>query len=76
MDNKDLIELLDYVPDKYEDFIRAVLGYTKKKESRYSIVKEFLLKNPKANSSDILGFIVSQPDFMEDHVPSIKKEVV
>ena len=62
----ELKTLLNQVEDTYYDFVVAVLQYAKKKQSRTEVVVEYIKKNPKANTSDILEFISDQPDFYED----------
>ena len=52
--------LLNQVEDTYYDFVVAVLQYAKKKQSRTEVVVEYIKKNPKANTSDILEFISDQ----------------
>ena len=57
---------LNNVADSYQGFVRAVLTYVKKKQSRMDAVIEFMDKNPYALSSDILKYISDQEDFYED----------
>ena len=58
---------LSQVKDTYLDFIYATSQYARKNASRFDRVMEYLKKNPKALSSDILEFISNQPDFYEDY---------
>lgn len=57
---------LNNVADSYYGFVVAVLTYVRNKESRLSVVEEFIDNNPSALSSDILEFISAQDDFYED----------
>lgn len=57
---------LNNVEDSYQGFVRAVLTYVKKKQSRMEAVLEFMDNNPYALSSDILKYISDQEDFYED----------
>lgn len=58
--------MLNNVKDSYYDFVVAVLNYVKKKQFRMENVKDYLVKNPEASTSDILEFISNQADFYED----------
>jgi len=57
---------LNNIEDSYYGFVAAVLTYVKNNPARLEIVNDYLDKNPRALSSDILEFISSQADFYED----------
>ena len=57
---------LSNIKGSYYSFVVAVLGYVKKKESRFDIVNKYIDENPDALTSDILDFISKQDDFYED----------
>lgn len=61
-----LLIALYNVERSYPEFVEAVECYAVKKLERMESVQRFLAENPRANSSDVLGFISMQPDFMED----------
>ena len=61
-----LLIALYNVDRSYPEFVEAVECYASKKTERMEKVQRFLEENPQANSSDVLGFISMQPDFMED----------
>ena len=63
---KEMTIMLNNVKDSYYDFVVAVLNYVKKKQSRMENVKDYIVKNPDASTSDILEFISNQADFYED----------
>lgn len=62
----DLIIKLNRVSDSYFSFVAGVLAYVREDPERVQKVKDFIDENASANSSDILGFIMSQPDFLDE----------
>lgn len=60
---KELVQLLSNIPDAYDDFILGTINYAKKDVSHISILKDFMRGKTNLVSSDIIAFIVSQPDF-------------
>lgn len=60
---KELIKQLSNIPDTYDDFILGTINYAKKDPSHINILKEFMKKNKNLTSSDVIAFIVGQPDF-------------
>ena len=63
---KKLWERLENVPDAYPDFVEGTIYYARKKPERMKAVMGYLSGHPDALSSDIVGFVSKQPDFMED----------
>lgn len=63
---EELTELLNEIEDSYEDFVLAITHYSKKNTSRLDAVLDFLRDNPYAKSSDVIGFVSNQSDFVED----------
>lgn len=63
---KELKERLENVPDAYPDFVEGIVNYARKKPERMKAVTGYLSGHPDALSSDIVEFVSSQPDFMED----------
>lgn len=61
-----LARKLKNIGDSYDDFVAAVLIYTKKKPSRRRVVEDFLDHHPGTSTSDILEYISNQADFFED----------
>lgn len=57
---------LKSVKDTYYGFVAAVLTYVKKKPSRQKKVEAFMANHPEALTADILDFISSQDDFLDD----------
>ena len=62
----ELINRLNNVSDTYAGFIMGVITYAKKTPERLKKVLDFIDNNQNALTSDILDFIVEQPDFHDD----------
>ena len=56
---------LEQVSDSYFNFVVGILNYTEKKAERDEAVNRFMDENPNACASDIIGFVMNQPDFHE-----------
>ncbi len=69
---KELIKLLSDIPDAYDDFILGTINYAKKDPSHLETLSAFIKKGNNLTSSDIIAFIVNQPDF---HSYSATKKV-
>ena len=61
------------IPDAYFEFIDSVMSYVKKKPERIRIVSNYLSENDDLKSSDVLRFIINQPDFFDDDVLNSSK---
>ncbi|SCX09445.1 hypothetical protein SAMN02910339_01341 [Lachnospiraceae bacterium YSD2013] len=59
---KELVQLLSNIPDAYDDFILSTINYAKKDASHISILKDFMRGKTNLVSSDIVDFIIRQPD--------------
>ena len=62
----ELAALLNQVEDSYFDFISAMLHYAQKKESRQTLLIDYLKNHPEAKSRDVIRFVSDQPDCYED----------
>ena len=60
---KELIQQLSNIPDAYDDFILGTINYVKKDPSHINALKDFMRDKTNLVSSDIVAFIISQPDF-------------
>lgn len=69
-EKENLLIALYNVKRSYPEFVDTVACYAWKKPERLKAVQGYLTDNPNANSSDVLGFISMQSDFMEDAVYS------
>ncbi len=60
---KELIKQLSDISDAYDDFIFGVLNYVRKDPSHVGILKDFMSGKSDLTSSDVVLFIMKQPDF-------------
>lgn len=58
-----LVKKISEISDVYDDFILGVINYAKRKPEHVSILNEFIDNNPNSTTSDVVEFIVQQPDF-------------
>jgi hypothetical protein len=66
----ELYAKLKAIPDSYYGFIIGIITYTKKKPERLDKVLRFLEENHDVTSSDIVKFVMDQPDFHDDTAAS------
>lgn len=72
---KELIELLSNISDVYDDFILGVINYAKKDPAHIDILNKYMRGKTELTTSDVIGFIISQPDF-HDYSATKKMECV
>ena len=60
---KELIQQLSNISDAYDDFILGVINYAKKNPDHLNILTDYLRNNSALTSSDVIAFIINQPDF-------------
>ena len=72
---KELIQQLSNIPDAYDDFILGTINYAKKDPSHINILKDFMRGKTNLTSSDIVAFIISQPDFHSYSATNIMERV-
>ena len=60
---KELIKQLSNISDAYDDFILGTINYAKKDPSHVEILKSFMRGKSNLTSSDVIAFIMDQPDF-------------
>ena len=60
---EELIQHLSNIPDGYDDFILGVINYAKKDPSHIKLLNEYMRHEKNLISSDVIEFIISQPDF-------------
>ena len=60
-------ELLQQVDRSYEDFVRGVLAYTQipGNEDKQAMIEDYIINHPKANSSDVLEYLIKGTGFVE-----------
>ncbi|MBP3754423.1 MAG: hypothetical protein J6I66_06175 [Lachnospiraceae bacterium] len=61
----ELMKKISMIPDSYDDFICGVVNYAKKNPRHIEILKNYLDSNENLTSSDVVEFIIRQPDFHE-----------
>lgn len=59
----ELIEKLNKIPDAYDDFISGVINYAERKSEHVDLLNRYLNRNQNVTSSDVVEFIIKQPDF-------------
>ncbi len=69
---KELLQLLSEISDAYDYFILGVINYAKKDVSHIELLNRYMRENPNVTSSDLIAFIMAQPDF---HDSSAIKEM-
>ncbi|MCR4653307.1 MAG: hypothetical protein K5744_06400 [Eubacterium sp.] len=60
---KELAQLLSNISDAYDDFILGVINFAKKDISHAGLLNRYMRENPNVTSSDVIAFIMDQPDF-------------
>ena len=60
---KELLQLLSEISDAYDDFLLGVINYAKKDVSHIELLNRYMRENPNVTSSDVIAFIMEQPDF-------------
>lgn len=71
----ELINILNNLEGTYYDFVVAISQYCKRKPARLELVLNYLKDNPSLTADDVSEFVVSQPDFQDDNVISVMKNV-
>ena len=62
---KELIKRITEISDAYDDFILGVINYAKEKPEHIELLTAFLDNNTNVTSSDVVYFIMTQPDFFD-----------
>ncbi len=65
---EELIQKLNDIPDSYFGFVAGITTYAKKKPERLRNVLDYISSSNALTSSDIVKFVMMQPDFHEDGV--------
>lgn len=71
----ELLKKLINISDVYDDFILGVVSYAKKDIQHIKLLNEYIDNNHDLRTSDIVEFIIQQPDFREYSAFNIKKEM-
>lgn len=62
---EELVNKLNAIPDSYFGFVAGIVTYAKKKPERLKKVLQFIDDSDNLTSSDIVKFVMQQPDFHE-----------
>lgn len=71
---EELVNKLNAIPNSYFGFVAGITTYAKKKPERLKKVLDYINNTPNVTPSDVVGFVMMQPDFHEDGV-SMKEKV-
>ena len=61
----ELYAKLNAIPDSYFGFVMGIISYAKRKPERLNKVLQFLNEATNPTSSDVVQFVMEQPDFHE-----------
>ncbi len=56
---------LNAIPDSYYGFVMGIMSYAKRKPERLQNVLRYMDETPNLTTSDIVKFVMDQPDFHE-----------
>ena len=62
---EELYNKLKAIPDSYFGFVMGIISYCKKKPERLNAVLQFLDDAVNPTTSDVVQFVLEQPDFHE-----------
>lgn len=60
---KELMQRLSNIPDIYDDFIVGIVNYAKRSPEHIVVLNNYMNENDDLRTSDIVDFVMSQPDF-------------
>lgn len=70
---EEVLSKLRAIPDSYEGFVLGIYTYVRKKPERLERVMNYINNNMDVTSSDVVEYVLQQPDFHEDGVSGIIK---
>jgi hypothetical protein len=70
----ELVEKLNSIPNSYFGFVAGITAYAKKKPERLKAVLDYINSTKDVTTSDVVRFVMMQPDFHDDGV-SLKEKV-
>ncbi len=62
---EELIKKLNDIPNSYFGFVAGIVSYAKKKPERLQILLQYLDNSNDLTTSDVVEFVINQPDFHE-----------
>lgn len=72
----ELKRLLISVPDSYYDFVEGLLDEARKSENRKTELIEFLKSHPRANTSEVLKFVIDDLGLYNEYRSTEKNQLV
>ncbi len=63
---EELVKKLNSIPNSYFAFVAGIVTYAKKKPERLEKVMTFIDSSDSLTPSDVVKFVMLQPDFHED----------
>lgn len=63
---EELVQKLNGIPNSYFGFVVGIVTYVKKKPERLKKVLTFIDNSNNLTTSDVVRFVMMQPDFHED----------
>lgn len=63
---EELVNKLNSIPNSYFAFVAGIVTYAKKKPERLKKVLNFIDNSKDLTTSDVVKFVMMQPDFHED----------
>ena len=64
----ELYKMLNEIPDSYFSFVMGIISYAKRKPERVNRILQYLTEKSDLSSSDVVKFVMEQPDFHEDEL--------
>ena len=62
---EELVRKLNAIPNSYFGFVAGIVTYAKRKPERLKKVMGFMTSSENITPSDVVKFVMSQPDFHE-----------
>ena len=69
-----LIKKISEISDVYDDFVLGVINYAKKNPKHVKILNDYLDNHRDVTTSDVVEFIIQQPDF-HSYSATLKQKV-
>lgn len=63
---EELIKKLNEIPNTYFGFVAGISAYARKTPERLKTVLEFIDNSDALTTSDVIEFVMRQPDFHDD----------
>ncbi len=67
---EELYNKLNAIPNSYFGFVMGIIAYAKQKPGHVQKILQFINENDNLTPSDIVKFVIDQPDFHESSLSS------